>query len=355
MFSQIQRELEAQELKKAQEQKIIIDKTGRINEKWMLHLFRWMYSFTLGSNFVYDPWQFHSNIFIIYVYSVITSSQALLQKILEIYSSDEYISELKKSKLLTEQEYEFIITEIRKTLTRFNVYDATIKQIFNIPLNESSWKKISEKFIPFIEWNDDQTTQLIKKVLNPVFGYIDDYGNIIGYFHKNIYKSPIFAVSCNINKNTLEKSYCKSYTIENFPYPEQDKYVAPPPDCITPIILWNELVGNIKFSIKLAQNLSLFEKIFNKMVGYSYGEYYGAGKEIKDVKDMADQKFEDAKQAANNAITAGKEIAKKAADIGKSFSNFIQNPPKPSDIINKIAITGGIVLAGYILMNEITS
>lgn len=352
MFSQIQREIEADRLKKAKEQKIITDLTGRINVEWMLHLYRLMFAYTSGSNEIDDPWQYHSKILLIYIYSVINGSQILLQKISEIYSDNKYLQELQKSTYLSEAEILSIKNEIAACRTRFNVYDGIIKQLFNIPLKEFSWTQIVNSFPTFEYFTNYQVTELKEKIIDPIFGVKDDHGNICGYFRK-VFNTPLMAVSCNINVNTAEKTMCKAYSVSKFPYPEQTEYTCPYPDCIVPIVLWNELVSNIKFSIKLERELGFFAKIFNKLTGLTYGEYYAEGADIKKKKDWVDKQWEDGKEAAANVAAAAAEIAKQGADIGRSVANFVQNPPKPSDLMKTVLLLTAVGGASFILINTL--
>lgn len=326
-------------------QKELIElENGQININWIENVYQIGLYFSRPSKET-GNWQNYTNIYLVYIYSIIQVSVTVLYKTLDNLNNNKFVQDLKTMKILSEQEIVEIRNDILACLTRLEIYETIIRKLFYIPLKENNLEIIGSKFPAYKDIPEQILKQLETSVVSPLF---------FGQFY-NVYTPPIVFVTCKKNING-EKQDCKIMAGNKFPFPILEKdWKTSYPDSVKPFALWNQVATKATTSAKIIDNLGYYNRFVAELWGFgdNYPEYIrfhaGADAVIKNVKE----KVEQAGEAGEKALEAGAALAGNLYEIGKDATRFIGNiGTYKSDLSNQIMLMGAIGLAAYFIVNE---
>lgn len=326
------------DLQKAKEQEIIKADTAQINIQWIYDVYILGLKYSMPSPET-GEWQADTNLFLVYIYTILTISQGTLTKVYNKLNS-KYLNDLKTMKVLTNEDIEEYKNFVRNCNLRLGIYEITLKKLFNIPYKETNPVVLRKYFPKFVNLTKSQIDVIKYAIIDPLF---------FGKFH-NVYGKSSVSISCNISSDG-EKNNCKLYPIPQFPFPTLDEKGFSSPDCIKPLYIYNEIAFNIKTSIKMLNTITWYDKLVATFIfGQTDAEFIGwnlkAGEWIKD-------KIEDTKQFAGDVSDAAKALAGNMYEATKSAANFFTSGPS-GDSITKTALKVGMAgLIGYLIIKEI--
>lgn len=331
------------DLQKAKEQEIIKADTAQINIQWIYDVYILGLKYSMPSPET-GEWQAGTNLFLVYLYTILTISQGTLTKVYNKLNSNEYIQNLKKTTILTEKEITDIKTNIVACNTRLRIYETILKQLFKIPYKETNLNIIGKYFPTFEYLTESQINDIKYKIVDPLF--FGKFSNIYG-------NGPLLAIGCSIAENG-DRTNCKLYSVSNFPFPSMDENNKSVPDCIRPFFIYNEVAYNVKNSVEIFNNIKWYHRFVASLTNTPLPQYLAEGAWAHGVKDWVDEKAKQLGETAEAAAQAAQALAGNIYDASKSALNFFSGNSSSSNSITSTVLKIGVAgLIGYLVIKEV--
>lgn len=331
------------DLQKAKEQEIIKNDTAQINVQWIYDVYILGLKYSMPSPET-GTWQANTNLFLVYLYTVLTISQGTLIKVYNKLNTNQYLQDLKKTTILTEKQINELKTDIVACNTRLRIYETILKQLFKIPYKETNLTNIGKYFPTFEYLTESQINTIKDKIVDPLF---------FGKFHNVYGNSPIVAVGCNVSENG-DRTNCKLYSVSQFPFPSLDPNNSSTPDCIKPFLIYNEVAYDVKKSIDIFNNIKWYHRMVAGLTGTPMPQYLAEGAWAHDVKDWVEDKAEKIGETANAAAEAAQALAGNMYDAVKSAGSFFTSGNSTQSSFTSTILKLGVAgLITYVVVKEI--
>lgn len=332
------------DLENAKQEEIIKSDTARINVQWVYDVYILGLKYSMPSPET-GGWQANTNVFLVYIYSILTISQGIVSKVYNKLNTNEYIKNLKKMKMITNEEIEIYRQELLNCSGRLNVYEMILKKMFQIPYKESNLINLGKYFPKFEDLTKSQIDIIKYAIVDPLF---------FGKFH-NVYGNKILTLTFDIKEDGTKSNF-KLGSLNNFPFPKLDQDGFSAQDCLKPLYIYNEIAWDIKKSVDILNNMKWYHKMLAGLFGMSPSTYIGEGREGKwvyDVKDWISEKAGQAGETVAAVADAAAALANNMYEATKSAASYLTTGPS-GDSFTKTALKIGVAgLIGYIIVKEI--